>query len=328
VTPVSARLAFLDVGQGNCAVLYAGKSSIVFDCPPGSILPRFLRSRGIASVDHLVISHSDKDHSGGVRALIASGVDVRRLWILDDQLNETRHYHGIARAFADARSKGAGEMRRGVPHSDSETVNWGEYGIEWLAPNHEDRMLRGSRNSLSVVSRLCHSDVGLVLFPGDLDLAGYTALGANARDWRAEWLVAPHHGGLTGTQAETVEFLGMLRERTEAKYVLFSFARDNRWEYPRPGTVEKVRRLGASAVCTQLAKSCAEDLPTERRGSGLPAAGARGAGLSCCAGSLLLELRGGVVAWEGQEDHQGLVSGFLGARCAPQPAGAMEQMVR
>jgi competence protein ComEC len=78
----------LDVGQGSAVVLETREHAWLYDTGPRYsqdsdagervVLP-FLRSRGIQSLDGVVVSHLDLDHSGGA-ASVLRGIDVRR-WV-------------------------------------------------------------------------------------------------------------------------------------------------------------------------------------------------------------------------------------------------------
>ena len=84
------RVTFLDVGQGDSAVIEGptGKVAIIdgggrpgtderLGADPGSrIVVPFLRSRGISTVDLLVATHPDDDHIQGLNA-VAERLDVR-----------------------------------------------------------------------------------------------------------------------------------------------------------------------------------------------------------------------------------------------------------
>ena len=71
--PLNDALVILDVGHGNAAVLLDSGKVVVFDAGPGSILLEFLREQNISHIDTVLLSHADKDHIGGLSALLASG---------------------------------------------------------------------------------------------------------------------------------------------------------------------------------------------------------------------------------------------------------------
>ncbi len=79
-------LTFLDVGQGLSVVAETRSSSLTYDTGPtfgtrfsagSSIVVPFLRQNSVSRLDHLVISHRDNDHAGGI-ADIVNAIPVMR----------------------------------------------------------------------------------------------------------------------------------------------------------------------------------------------------------------------------------------------------------
>ena len=73
------QITFLDVGQGLSVLVQTPGQVILYDTGPAfrsgfnageQIVAPYLRSRGIKEIDHLIVSHSDNDHSGGFSAII------------------------------------------------------------------------------------------------------------------------------------------------------------------------------------------------------------------------------------------------------------------
>ena len=105
------QLLALDVGHGDALLVRGGSSAWLvdagtrtgaFDAGRQVVLPA-LREEGVAHLDVLVVTHSDRDHLGGVAAVLES-VPVGELW-----LSEESWRHPATRA---ARVEAA---RRGVP---------------------------------------------------------------------------------------------------------------------------------------------------------------------------------------------------------------------
>jgi competence protein ComEC len=82
-----ARITFIDVGQGDAVLIElpsrrvilidAGPRSQEFDAGERIIVP-FLKRRGIAAIDLLLLSHPDADHIGGSASVIRE-LDVQRV---------------------------------------------------------------------------------------------------------------------------------------------------------------------------------------------------------------------------------------------------------
>ncbi|BBC26949.1 MBL fold metallo-hydrolase [Pseudanabaena sp. ABRG5-3] len=63
-------LLILDVGQGNCTLLRNTEGTIVIDCPSGTTLIETIEELKIQEISHLLISHADEDHIGGISTLL------------------------------------------------------------------------------------------------------------------------------------------------------------------------------------------------------------------------------------------------------------------
>ncbi len=78
----------LDVGQGDCSVILAGRQCIVIDCGSMSkehvgekcLIP-FLKYHGHSEIDVFMISHEDSDHTNGVIDLTESGIPIRMFYL-------------------------------------------------------------------------------------------------------------------------------------------------------------------------------------------------------------------------------------------------------
>ena len=84
-----ARVTVLDVGQGLSVVVETRGHTLVYDAGPsfrtGSdtgqlVVVPFLRSRGVRTVDRVVVSHDDDDHKGGAGSVLAL-LDTRALTV-------------------------------------------------------------------------------------------------------------------------------------------------------------------------------------------------------------------------------------------------------
>lgn len=77
--PAGPAVAFLDVGQGDAALLRgpAGEVILVDGGPDPAVLRGHLRQAGVTHVDLLIVSHVHADHTAG---LVDLRVPVRRVW--------------------------------------------------------------------------------------------------------------------------------------------------------------------------------------------------------------------------------------------------------
>lgn len=305
-----AHLAILDVGHGVCGVLYSDNLTLMVDCPPGDTVFEFLRRElGRRRIDHILISHADRDHCGGLPAILNqdNGFEVGRIWMNDEQDRTSAVYRQILNSFRKRRLSGS-PVKRSVLNDQSPNGEiWiDEIGVKALLPYHEDRAASGSANQLSAVVRLAaEGQEALALFMADIGARSLESIAPDdLEDYRTEWLVFPHHGGRSG--GDDQQFARDVVGITEAQRVVFSFSRA-RGERPSPAIVAEVRR-SANIVCTQLSKLCSDadvrgaqlfdgEIPV---GSSLAGRGLR------CGGSIKIEVASG--KWRGEGEHAELVS--------------------
>ncbi len=212
--PGELWLSAFDVGQGMAVLIESDGRRLLYDAGPshGSdseaatriILP-YLRSRGIDHVDALVVSHLDKDHSGGALEV------TRKLhpdWIASS----------VERPFLE---------REHLPCREGQQWQWGQGAYRFLHPPEVNTTaVRSSTNARSCVLVLQHPLVSLML-PGDLEKAQEKRLleTYGSGSLRADVLLAPHHGSASSSSAA---FLDAVAPR----WAIFQVGYRNRFRHP------------------------------------------------------------------------------------------------
>jgi competence protein ComEC len=189
------RVTFLAVGHGDAAVLELPGAVILIDAGDAprvarQIIMPFLQYRGIDRLDAVLITHPDRDHYGGVAALLER-VPVGQVIgppEIDNPDNESVSWDCL---------KATAHHRR-VPWTTGHAgarVFTGRRDTLWvLGPDTTHAALKGAdKNDLSLVVWWKNPQVN-VLFTGDIEHAAQQALGATWPLWRGAWLKAPHHG--------------------------------------------------------------------------------------------------------------------------------------
>jgi competence protein ComEC len=98
------EITVLDVGQGQSVVVRSGGETLLFDCGgntrAGMTTARYLHSRGVSTVDYLILSHYDADHINGIPALTAT-TGVKRIIGPDlENVPEDLHVEIVSEAFS------------------------------------------------------------------------------------------------------------------------------------------------------------------------------------------------------------------------------------
>lgn len=220
----------LDVGQGLAAVVVTRTHTLVFDTGPRygddldagrAVLLPYLRNRGIARLDIVILSHSDTDHTGGWHTLQEEIASDR---VLASQPSAT--------ASPEASHCHAGQ-----------TWHWDGVAFEILHP--ETHAAPGD-NARSCVLRVAGPG-GVLLLTADIERASERRLIETVPDkLRADILVVPHHGSLTSS---TEAFLRAVNPR----YAVISAGYLNRFRFPRAEILARLARHGAAVYTTARA---------------------------------------------------------------------------
>lgn len=227
----------LEVGNGLASVVQTARHLLVYDAGPRfaggfdsgkAIVSPFLQQLPRAQVggglDALVISHSDNDHSGGHRALLARFTPPRIL---------TTHPHPHDEEEGAKRIPGAQQCERG------QSWVWDEVHFTVLSPPPPRSVAKSDvsefarkpaqaifqdQNEASCVLRI-HSRFGALLLTGDIGKSAENALLRSGQDLTADVLQVPHHGSNTSS---TTKFL----QQTQARIALVSVGHLNRYAHP------------------------------------------------------------------------------------------------
>lgn len=71
----------LSVGKADCAVIHKNGKAVVFDLgETGDELLNFIKAKNL-KIEDIYISHADKDHYGGIEALLANNISVKNIYI-------------------------------------------------------------------------------------------------------------------------------------------------------------------------------------------------------------------------------------------------------
>lgn len=300
----SGKLTILDVGHGNCAILQSNHGVTIIDTGPGSHLLEYLTQEGIQRIDTILISHSDKDHIGGLAGLLAQrGPEIRQICLNTDAIKRTDSWDDILWILDRLDLHDVVDVQVSLTRNVSKKngiFDQGPVRVEILGPSIAlaakgpgglDRQGRKiEHNSISAVIRLSIGNEPIALLPGDLDEVGLDDLLNSCDDIHAPILVYPHHGGRSG-RSDPSAFARRLCELVRPETVVFSIGR-GRFRTPRPEVVETIRQHDRQIriACTQLSKRCAVKVPNLAAFHLNPEFSGGRETRVCCAGTLVIDL--------------------------------------
>jgi competence protein ComEC len=236
-----------DVGQGMALLVETAGHRLIYDTGPayapgsdagGRVILPYLRMRGIAALDGIVVSHGDTDHTGGALALL-EGVDAG--WLASSLPAD----HPVVRA-----------ARYHVRCAAGQHWAWDGIAFDMLHPtsaSYADAALK--TNARSCTLRISNGHRTLLL-AGDIEAPQEAALLGRARDrLRADVLLAPHHG--SGTSS-TLAFLQAVRPEV----AIFQVGYRNRYHHPKPEVYARYGTLGVERLRTDDAGALVVDFGT------------------------------------------------------------------
>jgi competence protein ComEC len=274
------RVTFLDVGQGDAAVLELPGGAVwmidsggmpfvndaaklspaerqrLAEAPGAQAVVPFLAARRIGRIDIMVISHPHPDHYEGLRA-VARAVEIGELWLARAAPGasgeagqavgrEVGQAHGFAALARELEARGT---RIVYPPLDAPVAHRGVV-MTALAPRYLDGVASADPvlgvNDNSLVVRVDFAG-RMILFAGDIEHEAEALLSArHGRSLRADVVKVPHHGSATSSTARLVH-------ATAPALAVISCGVLNRFGFPDARVVTRWRARGAMVLRTDEA---------------------------------------------------------------------------
>jgi competence protein ComEC len=239
------RLTVFDVGQAESMLLEAGGRTMLVDtggAPFGGgvdigrrVLAPALWTRGLRSLDAMLVTHGDPDHLGGALA-VADDFRPRQIW---EGIRLPQH-PPTQELLRDA-------ARLGIPVAPlraGQRLDTGDVRLRVLHPPAPDWERRRVRNDDSVVIEVVYGDVALLL-TGDISEEIERAIAPLLTPARLRILKVAHHGSRTSSSSA-------LLDAWRPHIAVISCGRGNRFGHPTPEVLERLASIGATVLRTDL----------------------------------------------------------------------------
>ena len=233
-----SEVRIFDVGQGLSVLVRSGQQVLMYDTGPEvkgvysaaeSVLLPNLKAMGVHRIDHLVISHGDSDHVGGLDLLMGE-LAIRRISTGEPEV---------------VRGKLAREPVADIQPCPRLPQVMGAFELSfWSSP------LPRSGNDASCVLRIFHRESGVdLLLTGDI---GHDVEAEMLAEPKPEWLslfsgqrilIAPHHGSKTSSSMQWVRAV-------MPNWVIYTAGYRHRYGHPHPDVANRYRQVGALPLNT------------------------------------------------------------------------------
>ena len=213
-------LTVFDVGQGLSAMIETNQHVLVFDTGAkyssqydmgSAVVIPYLKTKGIKSVDTLLVSHGDNDHIGGAKSII-------------EQTQVKEILTSVPTLF---------KKQTPVQCKAGQQWVWDKVKFEILSP--VENLFTDDNNNSCVLK--VSSSHGSVMLTGDIEEPAEEWLINNmATQLGSDVLIAPHHGSKTSS---TISFLKLVKP----KIIIIPAGYKNRFSFPHQEVLERYEEM-------------------------------------------------------------------------------------
>ena len=240
VDPSVLTLYSINVGKGDSHLLFYGEYTYLIDTAKSWAFGRVsaaLKELGVTHLNGIIVTHTDKDHAGGVPGLAVSDVQVDA-WYASPYYNVKKKNHPVLNAAA-LRGQQAILLQPG------DALPFGDGRLTVLGPLEADD---DTENNNSLVLRAEAADGSSILLTGDMEFAEEeTLLNAGALQ-PADVLKMPDH-------AEDHSTSEALLAAVRPKLGIISTNSVEEPDTPSPRILKLMKQYGVETCLTQDAEA-------------------------------------------------------------------------
>ena len=258
IFPIIAFLEvhFVDVGQGDATLVNCdGHWAIIdgADTTGSQKLYSYINNYcKISTFDLVVLSHSDKDHVGGLKGAILDKLSKKTVVWFDEDSSNTSRWFVSFKEYVNSY-----DCKEKIKPELGQEYQLGNSIITVIGPTKD----YGDRNNNSIIIRLDYLGKSFI-FMGDAEWKSQNGLTTKYVTSNADHtgynyspvlccdvLKVAHHGGSIdeGTETNTSE---MLLSAMRPKYSVISVGIENRYSHPHPITLRNLIRKESSVYRT------------------------------------------------------------------------------
>ena len=240
---------FWNVGQGDASSIRRPDNSwdVIDVGPVNSQLCRYFASHLDERIHALILTHNDKDHIGGLSALLnIQSLVINKVFFLQDKHSFKKNRN--LRRLID--KVGVRNCRR-LELVDEEKLidDFGNYKLILKYPNFIENISASTSNDTSGILSLTWNDQDVIVWGGDNEIHTIKEHVSS----NIPMLFGPHHGG--PSDYSSIDFSSDISVLSPRQVVL-SFGSGNSYKHPRPQYISTLRQQNSDIICLQYCKRC------------------------------------------------------------------------
>lgn len=227
-------VTFLDVGQGDAAILQCGGQSMMIDggkAKASSYIYSWLKKNQISYLDVMVATHTDADHIGGLSGAL--------------------NYAKVGTAYCPVTSGTTKTFQSFVKYlkKQGKSITVPKAGDEFSLGGAQVRILgptdpQAEGNNSSIVLKVTFGDTSF-LFTGDAEREEEQELLESGYDLESTVLKVGHHGSDTSTSY-------LFLRTVNPQYAVISVGADNTYGHPTEAVLSRLRDADVKTYRTDL----------------------------------------------------------------------------
>jgi len=226
------------VGKGDAILLRAGDYVCLIDTgkkDAQDAVEAALEYWDVRALDAIFITHTDKDHTGGLKWLRKSDIEIRAIYASKYHPDTTKKKHQAVKT-AEQLDLEVNWLGRGdeIPMGTSGAV------LRVLAPETE---VPGNEDDNSLVMMLESPD-GRILLTGDMEHIGEALLLQSKQDLKCDVLKVPNHADSDACSRQLINACG-------AKIAVISTSTKEKSDTPDPTVLKNLKKAGCETYITQ-----------------------------------------------------------------------------
>ncbi len=237
VTDSEDSIHFIDVGQGDCALLVSGESAALIDCGEngsGETVIKYLDSLGIKSLEFLIFSHHDSDHIGGADEILER-IPVENIYT--DLVPNPKNNKSFKSMSSSAQKA---ETTFIIPKNLQE-ISLGNMVLKFYIPTPEDQGDE-NENGLVVMANVWGSRV---LFTGDIGTDTEELLIEEYPNLDCDILKVGHHGSKYSSDTDFLKTI-------TPEYSVISVGADNKYGHPTNEALSRLSKVNSKIYRTDI----------------------------------------------------------------------------
>lgn len=228
---------FIDVGQGDCALLVSGDKAGLIDCGEdgsGKVILKYLKSLKIKSLDFILFSHNDSDHIGGGDEVIKA-IPVSTIYA--DEIPDVKDNESYEKVVYASGKTGA----KIVAPINLQEITLGDMKLTIYVPTPKDK---DDENENGIVV-LANVGGEKTLFTGDIGSSTEEILIKKYPNLDCDILKVGHHGSKHSTDKDFLKVI-------TPEYSVISVGRDNSYGHPTSEVLDRLDRVNSKIYRTDI----------------------------------------------------------------------------